>query len=100
VLIELLRRGCEVRYFRTIAGNEVDFRAVDAAGKTWLIQACADASDSGTFNREVRSLLEAKSQYPEAEALLLLLAPLMTGFEMPDEICCMNAIEWFLEKAD
>jgi hypothetical protein len=30
----------------------------------------------------------------------LLLAPLMTGFEMPDEICCMNAIEWFLEKAD
>jgi predicted AAA+ superfamily ATPase len=100
VLIELLRRGCEVRYFRTIAGNEVDFRAVDATGKTWLIQACTDASDSGTFEREVRSLLEAKSQYPEAEALLLLLAPLATGFEIPDEICCINAIEWFLEKAD
>jgi predicted AAA+ superfamily ATPase len=98
VLIELQRRGCEVRYFRTIAGNEVDFRAVDATGKTWLIQACADASDPETFEREVRSLLEAKSQYPEANALLLLLDPLSTGFEMPVEIRRMDAIEWFLEK--
>jgi predicted AAA+ superfamily ATPase len=100
VLIELLRRGCEVRYFRTVAGNEVDFHAVDAMGKTWLIQSCADASDPGTFEREVRSLVEAKSQYPEAEALLLLLAPLTKGFEMPDEICCKDTIEWFLEKVD
>jgi len=100
VLIELLRRGCEVRYFRTIAGNEVDFCAMDATGKTWLIQACADASDPETFEREVRSLLEAKSQYPEANALLLLVAPLTAGFEMPEGICCMNAIEWFLEKAN
>ena len=100
VLIELLRRGSEVRYFRTVAGNEVDFHAVDAMGKTWLIQSCADASDPETFEREVRSLLEAKAQYPEAKALLLLLAPLTAGFEMPEEICCTNAIEWFLEKAD
>ena len=100
VLIELLRRGCEVRYFRTSAGNEVDFHAVDAMGKTWLIQSCADASDPETFEREVRSLVEAKSQYPEAEALLLLLALLPKGFEMLDEICCKDAIEWFLEKVD
>jgi predicted AAA+ superfamily ATPase len=100
VLIELLRRGCEVRYFRTVAGNEVDFHAMDATGKTWLIQACADASDPETYEREVRSLLEAKSQYPQAQALLLLLAPLPSGFEIPSEICSMDAIEWFLEKAD
>ena len=100
VMIELLRRRCEVCYFRTIAGNEVDFHAVDARGKTWIIQSCADASDLETFDREVRSLVEAKSQYPEAEAVLLLLAPLPKGFEMPGEICCKNAIEWFLEKAD
>ena len=100
VLIELLRRRCEVRYFRTIAGNEVDFHAVDARGKTWIIQSCADASDLETFDREVRSLVEAKSQYPEAEAVLLLLAQQPKGFEMPGEICCKNAIEWFLEKAD
>jgi predicted AAA+ superfamily ATPase len=98
VLIELLRRGSEVRYFRTTAGNEVDFHAVDAMGKTWLIQSCADASDTETFEREVRSLLEAKSQYPEAKALLLLLTPLSAGVEMPGQISCMNAIEWFLEK--
>ena len=100
VLIELLRRRCDVRYFRTVSGNEVDFHAVDATGKTWLIQSCADASDPGTFEREIRSLLEAKSQYPQAKALLLLLTPLTTGFEMPEEICCMNAIEWFLQRTD
>ena len=100
VLIELLRRRCDVRYFRTVSGNEVDFHAVDATGKTWLIQSCADASDPGTFEREIRSLLEAKSQYPQAEALFLLLTPLTTGFEMPEEICCMNPIEWFLQRTD
>jgi len=100
VLIELLRRRCDVRYFRTASGNEVDFHAVDATGKTWLIQSCADASDPGTFEREIRSLLEAKSQYPQAEALFLLLTPLTTGFEIPEEICCMNAIEWFLQRTD
>ena len=100
VLIELLRRGCEVRYFRTVAGNEVDFHAVDAMGKIWLIQSCADASEPETFEREVRSLVEAKSQYPEAEAVLLLLAPLPKGFKMPGEICCKDAIQWFLEKVD
>lgn len=100
VLIELLRRGCEVRYFRTFAGNEVDFHAMDGTGKTWLIQSCADASDILTFEREVRSLVEAKSQYPGAEAILLLLAPLPRGYEMPAEICGKDAIEWFLERAD
>jgi predicted AAA+ superfamily ATPase len=100
VLIELLRRGCEVHYFRTLAGNEVDFHAMDATGKTWLIQSCADVSHPETFEREIRSLLEAKSQYPKAQALLLLLAPLPTGFEIPSEISSMDAIEWFLEKAD
>ena len=100
VLIELLRRRCEVRYFRTSAGNELDFHAVDAMGKTWLIQSCADATDPGTFEREVRSLVEAKFQYPEAEAVLLLLAPMPKEYETPGEICCKDAIEWFLEKVD
>ena len=89
--------GCVVTGFAFFIS---DFHAVDAMGKTWLIQSCADASDPETFESEVRSLLEAKAQYPEAKALLLLLAPLTAGFEMPEEICCTNAIEWFLEKAD
>ena len=98
VHIELLRRGCEVRYFRTLAGNEVDFHAVDAMGKTWLIQSCADATDPDTFEREVGALVEAKSQLPKAEALLLLLAPLAPGLAIPRRIRCQAAIEWFLER--
>jgi len=100
VLIELLRRRCEVRYFRTANGHEVDFHAVDARGKTWLIQSCADAADPGTFEREVRSLVEAKSQCPEAQAVLLQLGPMGIGYEMPRKIRCLDAIEWFLETPD
>jgi predicted AAA+ superfamily ATPase len=100
VLIELQRRGFEVRYFRTTAGNEVDFHAMDSMGKIHLIQCCADAADPGTFEREVRGLVEAKEQNPEAEAALILLAPLPTGFELPPGIHCRDAIEWFLEVGD
>ncbi|MEI8107980.1 MAG: hypothetical protein WCI46_09195 [Verrucomicrobiota bacterium] len=49
VLIELLRRGCVVHYFRTLQGNEADFHAVDAGGNPMLIQVCASASDSATL---------------------------------------------------
>jgi len=97
VLIELLRRGCEVHYFRTLKGNEVDFHAIDAAGDPMLIQVCANASDPATLQREVRSLLEAKTQHPDIRTLLILLDPLSPGTSVPDGIELTSAIQWFLE---
>ncbi len=97
VLIELLRRGCEVHYFRTLQGNEVDFHAIDAAGDPMLIQVCANASDPATLQREVRSLLEAKTQHPGIRTLLILLDPLSPGTSVPDGIELTSAIQWFLE---
>lgn len=97
VLIELLRRGCEVHYFRTLQGNEVDFHAIDAAGNPMLIQVCANASDPATLQREVRSLLEAKTQHPDIRTLLILLDPLSPGTSVPDGIELTSAIQWFLE---
>ena len=97
VLIELLRRGCEVHYFRTLQGNEVDFHAIDAAGDPMLIQVCANASDPATLQREVRSLLEAKTQHPDIRTLLILLDPLSPGTSVPDGIELTSAIQWFLE---
>lgn len=97
VLIELLRRGCEVNYFRTLQGNEVDFHAIDAAGDPMLIQVCANASDPATLQREVRSLLEAKTQHPDIRTLLILLDPLSPSTSVPDGIELTSAIQWFLE---
>lgn len=97
VLIELLRRGCEVHYFRTLQGNEVDFHAIDVAGNPMLIQVCANASDPATLQREVRSLLEAKTQHPDIRTLLILLDPLSPSTSVPDGIELTSAIQWFLE---
>ena len=58
VLIELIGRGCEVHYFRTPQGNEIDFHAVDARGSTLLVQVCTNAIDPATLDREIRSLIE------------------------------------------
>lgn len=100
VLIELLRRRCEVHYFRTPQGNEIDFHAVDARGNTLLVQVCANASDSTTLEREVRSLIEAKALHPEARTLLILLDPLPSGTPVPESVEVIPAIPWFLETPE
>ena len=100
VLIELLRRGCQVHYFRTPQGNEVDFHAVDAAGNAILIQVCANASAPATLQREVRALVEAKALHPDTRTLLILLDPLPPGTTVPDTIELTPAIPWFLEAPD
>lgn len=97
VLIELYRRGCEVHYFRTPQGNEVDFHAVDATGNTFLIQVCANASNPATLRREVRSLEEAKAHRPDTRTQLILLDPLPPGTAVPDTVELIAAIPWFLE---
>ena len=100
VLIELLRRGCQVHYFRTPQGNEVDFHAVDAAGNAMFIQVCANASAPATLQREVRSLVEAKAKHPHTRTLLILLDPLPPGTAVPDTVEITPAIPWFLEAPD
>jgi uncharacterized protein len=98
VLIELLRRGCEVHYFRSPRGLEVDFHAVDAAQTALLIQVCANASNPATLEREVRSLLQAKASHREARVLLIVLEPLPAGAIVPAPIELVPAIPWFLES--
>jgi hypothetical protein len=100
VFIELLRRGCDVHYFRTSHGNEVDFHAADPAGNTLHIQVSANASNPATLQREVRSLLEAKAQDPDTRTLLILLDPLPPGTAVPESIEIIPAIQWFLEAPE
>ena len=100
VFVELLRCGCEIHYFRTLRGNEVDFHAIDATGNPMLIQVCTNASGPATFQHEVRSLIEAKAQHSDIRALLILLDPLPSNTLVPEIVELIPAIQWFLEVPD
>lgn len=107
VLVELLRRHADVRYVRTESGREVDFIARFPSGRPELIQVCADLSDPDTLERELRSLLEAAAQYPDARRLILTLnrSTGLSGFAepagsagWPDGIEVLPAYEWMLSS--
>lgn len=100
VLIELQRRGCELHYLRTPQGNEVDFHAFDATGRSFLVQVCADAGDPKVLERETRSLLEAHARYPDAALRLLLLEDLPAKTRIPEPIQAIPALRWFLQPGD
>lgn len=96
VFIELLRRGCDVHYYRTQQEKEVDFHAVEPTGDSLLIQVCANVSDSATLQREVRSLVEAKAEHPDTKTQLILLDPLPPATSVPETVEVILAIPWFL----
>lgn len=58
VYIALRRHTTEVFYYKTKAGNEVDFLA-SKSGRPALVQVCVSMSDGTTRKRELRALAEA-----------------------------------------
>jgi predicted AAA+ superfamily ATPase len=59
VFLELKRRGREIYYWKSKAGNEVDFVCREGMKITEAIQVCLDISTEKTREREIRSLLES-----------------------------------------
>ncbi len=97
VLIELERRRCEVAYVRTHEGHEVDFLARAADGRRELIQVCADATDPGTAERELRALMAAGKQFPDAVRRLLTLTRDGIPDSLPDGVTAQPAWGWMLD---
>lgn len=97
VLIELERRGYAVTYLRTQQGREVDFLA-RAVGEELLIQVSVDVSDPETREREVRALVEAGPEHPDAKKLLLTLDRTGLPKDLPGGIEAKTAYEWMLEN--
>ncbi|MFV1959231.1 MAG: ATP-binding protein, partial [Planctomycetota bacterium] len=94
--IELERRLLDVRYVRTRDGYEVDFLARSSEGRTSLLQTCADLEDEATREREVRALLAAAAEYPEASLGIVTLTP-ESARNVPAPIHVHDAATWFLE---
>ena len=100
VLVELERRRREVTYVRTPQGYEVDFLAREADGRRELFQICADASEPVTARRELRALIAAGEQYPDAGMRLLTLTRDGLPDSPPGGVVAQTAWDWMLDRSD
>ena len=96
---ELQRRGGDIGYWKTASGFEVDFAIRTPAGAQQLIQVCTSLDDEQTREREIRALLEARGEWPEARALILTLQSRLPYPDLPRGISAMPAWEWILSAA-
>lgn len=96
VLLELERRGAEVGYLRTPNGHEVDFHARWPDNSVSLIQVCAEVRVPGTFEREVRALVEARADHPGAIPVLLTLDSIPPRAPLPRGVRWQASADWLL----
>jgi predicted AAA+ superfamily ATPase len=96
VLVEALRRRCEVTYIKTTEGYEVDMLLREPSGATHLVQVCADASANETSEREIRALQEARALYREAIPWLLTVSRSGYAEAVPKGVRQITAYEWML----
>lgn len=99
VLLELERRGAEVGYVQTASGWEVDFLARYPDGDQELIQVCASLDDPGTAARELRALVEAAREFPQAHPLLIAW-DVPVNFAAPAPVEVQNICGWLLGGDD
>lgn len=97
VLIELERRRLDVTYVRTPQGYEVDFLVRGADRRPELLQVCADPSDAAVAERELRALLAAGEQFPDAGKRLLTLDRDGVPTTVPEGVVVETAYEWMLK---
>jgi predicted AAA+ superfamily ATPase len=97
VLNEIERRRGDVGYVKTADGQEVDFLVRFPAGRTELIQVCADPSNEQTRVRELRALEAAVVEgRPKVEKKWLVLTRDQTSFLDHPGITAQPAYEWLL----
>ena len=71
VFIHLRRQGCEVYYYRTNNGREVDFIWLDRERKKHFAQVCWTMKDHKTRQREISSLLIAMEEQQAESAIIV-----------------------------
>jgi hypothetical protein len=97
VFNELARRGADVAYAKTADGFEVDFVARHPDGRQQLIQACADASDEETWDRETRALDAVHAEHPRAERVVVVLDVVSARQRSHPKTRIVPAHQWLLE---
>jgi len=68
--------------------------------KAWLLQVCLESGAADTWEREVRALVAAAEEHPEAAPLLLTMDPTPPRTDPPDPVKWLPAAEWFLREEE
>ena len=97
VCLEFLRRGAALSYVRTRDGFEVDFLARWPEGDEELVQVSAEGGEGGTSDREVRALLAAAEEHPDAVCSIVTLVP-ETFRQVPARIHIHDASLWLVRR--
>ena len=97
IACELARESRDLAYVKTASGYEVDFLATDFAGRRSLIQAVADSSSVATLEREIRALVEAGREFPDAARILVTETGPSPSFDAPEGIEIVPVWRWLLE---
>jgi hypothetical protein len=76
VFLELKRKAhsdprMEIYYWKSLAGEEVDFVIKEDASINQLIQVCWDARDAQTKNRETKSLVKAMAEFESDNGIII-----------------------------
>jgi len=96
VLNEIERRRGDVGYVKTADGQEVDFLVRFPAGRSELIQVCADPSGEQTRRRELHALAAAAEAHPGVRKSWLVLTRDQTLNFSHEDIAVQPAYEWLL----
>ncbi len=95
VALELMRRGADIAYVRNDDGSEVDFLVNNLDEGRSLIQVCVELDSPDTIGREVRALLTAAEQYPDARLQVITMTPEVAR-DIPPQISVQSCVNWLL----
>jgi predicted AAA+ superfamily ATPase len=102
VFIELIRRGFEVNaslfYYQTREGHEVDFLTRNSAGEIELLQVSYSLESAKTRERELRSLVSAKSELGAISCKVITMGPSVSEIVNGVKIDIIGIADWLIDS--
>jgi len=98
VFSHLRRNTQEIYYYKTNAGNEVDFLWIDATGRKRLLQVCHDISAPDTRKRELAGLTQAMRELGLSESEIVTDRTAETVKNSGQAIHIIPIWKWLLDK--
>lgn len=100
VFIELMRRGYEVNtslfYYQTKEGHEVDFLTRNSTGEIELLQVSYSLESAKTRDRELRSLVSAKSELGAKSCKVITMGPSVSETVKGVKIEIIGIADWLM----